>query len=190
MVADLIRGKKVGEAEEILHFSPHKAARIFSRLVKSAVANASHNYNIEKENLLIKSVEVGEGMVLKRWMPRAHGHASQILKRRSHLVIKLEEINKPQEAREGRKSKIQTFSYEEVKKSLEEAQKAAKMVAKEKEGEEKDKKDKGKVEFSHKEAKKGEFGPQKKIDSRPNFSRLGERFKGIKGLLRRTTKKG
>ena len=177
LAIDLVRGKPVTEAIVVLGSTPQKAARIVKKLLESAVANAIHNYGISKDNLYVKSVEAKDGLVMKRWMPRAHGHANPILKRRSHISISLEEITKSEEVKTGRKSKMKTFSYEEVKKVMKEAEKAGKMV-----------KDKQAVTTKEKPGiNKGEMTPQKEIDSRPKFSRLGDTFKK---LIHRTTKKG
>ncbi len=185
LVLDTVRGKSVAEAEGILRFSNKKASGIVQRLIESGVANAVHNYGISKDNLFIKSIQANEGLVLKRWMPRAHGHANKILKKRSHILLCLEEIEKPKEERTGRKSKIQTVSYEEVKKAMEEAQKASKMVA----GAKKDSGKKDKEGVSSKVSKDSkDFG--KKTQEKAKLGRLGDSFKGIKGLLRRTAKKG
>jgi large subunit ribosomal protein L22 len=177
LAIDLVRGKPVIEAISILSLTPQRAGKIVKKLLESAASNATHNYGINKDNLYIKSITAQDGLVMKRWMPRAHGHANPILKRRSHISVCLEEITKSEEVKAGRKSKMKTFSYEEVKKVMKEAEKAGKMV-----------KDKQGVKAAEKpEINKGEMTPQKEIDSRPKFSRLGDTFKR---LIHRTTKKG
>jgi len=186
LVVDLVRGKSVNDALDILKFTSKKSAGIVKGLINSATANAIHNYGLTAENLFVKKIEAQEGLVMKRWMPRAHGHATKILKRRSHIKVFLEEISQPKDMKAnqlasaprppaGRKSKMKTFSYEEVKKAIKEAEKASKMIQK-KGGEGK------KIA-----RQKGEKMQQKDIDSRPKFSRLGDNFKG---LIHRTTKKG
>jgi len=175
LAIDLVRGKPVDEALNILNFTTRKSAGIVKKLVESAVANAKHNYGLSADNLFIKSIEAQEGLVMKRWMPRAHGHATKILKRRSHILVCLSEIKPSEGKKEGKKSKMKTYSYEEVQKAIKEADKAAKMVGK---------KD---AKAPAAEPQKGEKTPQKEIDSRPKFSRLGDKFKG---LIHRTTKKG
>ncbi len=87
LVIDLVRGKDVGEALAILKHTPKAAAPVVEKLLKSAVANAEHNYNMDTENLYIKEIYVGEGPTLKRIRPRAQGSATQILKRTSHTTI-------------------------------------------------------------------------------------------------------
>ncbi len=87
LVIDLVRGKDIGEAFSILKHTPKAAAPMVEKLLKSAVANAEHNYNMDTENLYIKDVFVNEGPTLKRIRPRAQGSATQILKRTSHTTI-------------------------------------------------------------------------------------------------------
>ena len=87
IVIDLIRGKDVGEAFAILRLTPRAASPIVEKILKSAVANAEHNYNMDVEKLYVKEVFVGEGPTLKRFRPRAQGRATQILKRTSHTTV-------------------------------------------------------------------------------------------------------
>ena len=87
LVLDLIRGKDVKEAMGILKFTPNKAARITYKVVKSAVANASHNFQMDEDKLYVKECYANEGITLKRYMPRAKGSASPIMKRTSHITV-------------------------------------------------------------------------------------------------------
>ena len=86
LVIDLVRGKSLGEAMNILAFTPKAASPVVSKLIKSAAANAEHNYNMDLEKLYVKEIYVGEGPTLKRIRPRAQGRATQILKRTSHIT--------------------------------------------------------------------------------------------------------
>ena len=86
LVIDLVRGKSLGEAMNILAFTPKAASPVVSKLLKSAAANAEHNYNMDLEKLYVKEIYVGEGPTLKRIRPRAQGRATQILKRTSHIT--------------------------------------------------------------------------------------------------------
>jgi large subunit ribosomal protein L22 len=86
LVIDLVRGKTVGEAFAILALTPKAASPVVSKLIRSAVANAEHNYNMDVEKLYVKEIYVGEGPTLKRFRPRAQGRATQILKRTSHIT--------------------------------------------------------------------------------------------------------
>jgi len=94
LVADLIRGKTVGEAQTILSFTQKRAAAVLLKLLKSAIASARHNFQLEEENLYISKILVDQGPKYKRWMPRARGVASEIQKKTSHLTIVLEETPK------------------------------------------------------------------------------------------------
>ena len=91
LVADLIRGKKVDEAINILTFLNKKAAKPVLKLLKSAIANAEHNFKLKKDNLFVSKITVDEGPKFKRWMPRARGRADLILKRTSHITLVLSE---------------------------------------------------------------------------------------------------
>ncbi|EIJ80013.1 50S ribosomal protein L22 [Bacillus methanolicus PB1] len=91
LVVDLIRGKQVGEAVAILKHTPKAASPIVEKVLKSAVANAEHNYEMDVNNLIISQAYVNEGPTLKRFRPRAMGRASQINKRTSHITIVLSE---------------------------------------------------------------------------------------------------
>jgi len=94
LVADLIRGKTVEEAQTILNFIVKKAAQPLLKLLKSAIANAKHNFQLKQDNLYISKIMVDEGPKYKRWMPRARGMVSPIQKKTSHITIVLEEIKK------------------------------------------------------------------------------------------------
>ena len=91
VVMDLIRGKSVGEAFSIVRFIPKRASGIIEKVLHSAVANAEHNYDMNKENLFIYKAYVDEGPTLKRFRPRAMGRATRIRKRSSHLTVVLRE---------------------------------------------------------------------------------------------------
>jgi large subunit ribosomal protein L22 len=90
-VADLIRGKKVEDALDILTFLPRKGSRLLSKLVKSAIANAGQNESIDVDTLFIKKIFIDGGPTLKRFRPRAMGRATAIRKRTSHITVVLDE---------------------------------------------------------------------------------------------------
>jgi large subunit ribosomal protein L22 len=90
LIANLIRGKQVDMAIEQLKFSSKNAALPILKLINSAIANAVHNFNLEKEQLFIKKIVVDMGPSLKRFTPRAQGRASMIKKRSSHIAVELE----------------------------------------------------------------------------------------------------
>lgn len=120
LVVDAIRGLNVAKALEVLKFSGKRAAGPVAKLLNSAIANAEHNNDLEKNNLFIKEIKVDEGPVLKRWRARAFGRASGIKKRTSHITIVLAEI-KPSEKQESKKVKKQESKKDvKVVKSLDE----------------------------------------------------------------------
>ncbi|ANU14749.1 LSU ribosomal protein L22p (L17e) [Planococcus halocryophilus Or1] len=87
LVVDLIRGKQIGEAVAILNHTPKAATVVIEKLLKSAAANAEHNYEMDLNDLVISEVFVDEGPTLKRFRPRAMGRASAINKRTSHITL-------------------------------------------------------------------------------------------------------
>lgn len=91
LVVDMIRGQRVEQALGILEFTSRRAARLIAKTVKSAVANAESNQNVDVDRLYVKRAYVDEGPTLKRFMPRAHGRATPILKRTSHVTIVVDE---------------------------------------------------------------------------------------------------
>ena len=91
LVIDLIRGKQVGEAIAILRHTPKAASPVVEKLLKSAMANAEHNYEMDVNNLVVSETYVNEGPTLRRFRPRAMGRASAINKRTSHITIVLSE---------------------------------------------------------------------------------------------------
>lgn len=94
LVADLIRGKSVEEAQNILNFTQKRAALPILKLLKQAIANAKNNFHLDEKNLYISKITVNEGPKLKRVFPRARGQADVIQKKTSHITLILEEIKK------------------------------------------------------------------------------------------------
>jgi large subunit ribosomal protein L22 len=91
LVVDLIRGKNVGDALNILEFVPKKGARMVAKTLKSAVANAENTQNVDVDRLYVKHISVGAGTTMKRFTPRAQGRATPIRKRTSHVLIVVDE---------------------------------------------------------------------------------------------------
>ena len=87
LVADLIRGKKVDQALNILTFSPKKAAVLVKKVLESAIANAEHNEGADIDTLRVATIMVDEGPSMKRIRPRAKGRADRILKRTAHITV-------------------------------------------------------------------------------------------------------
>ena len=88
-----IRGKKADKALRDLQFSEKRVSKEISKTIKSAVANAENNNQLDIDNLFIKEAYVGKGMVMKRYRPRARGRAGQIKKPFSNLTIIVSEKN-------------------------------------------------------------------------------------------------
>ncbi len=87
LVADLVRGKKVDQAIQILTFTPKKAAVIVKKVVESAVANAEHNDGADIDELKITSIFVEQGATLKRFSARAKGRGNRISKPTCHIFV-------------------------------------------------------------------------------------------------------
>lgn len=88
-----IRGKNVDEALAILKFTPKKGARILEKVLESAIANAEHNHNLDRDLLYISEAYANDAPTMKRWRPKARGMAYPILKRSSHIGVTLKERN-------------------------------------------------------------------------------------------------
>lgn len=86
MVIDLIRGKEVIRAREILQFSDRTIAEVVEKVLNSAIANAERD-GAREENLVVKATYADEGPTIKRIRPRAKGMATRILKRTSHITV-------------------------------------------------------------------------------------------------------
>jgi large subunit ribosomal protein L22 len=91
LVADLIRGKSVLEAERILNFTRKKAALPLLKLLKSAISNAKHNFNLDEKNLYVSKITVDQGPKTKKVFPRARGRADIKEKKTSHVTLILKE---------------------------------------------------------------------------------------------------
>lgn len=91
VVMDLIRGKNIGEAFAILKYTPKVGADVIEKVLKSAVANAEHNNDMNVDNLFVSAAYVDQGPTLKRIHPRSRGQAFKILKRSSHVTVVVKE---------------------------------------------------------------------------------------------------
>ena len=90
LVVDVIRGMQIEPALAQLTFMSKAAARPVRKLLESAIANAEHNFKLNRDGLYIKSAMVNQGPTLKRWRPRAMGSAAPILKRTCHITLVLD----------------------------------------------------------------------------------------------------
>ena len=91
VVINLIRGKSVAEAFAILRFTPKAGAPIVEKVLKSAVANAENNFDMDVDELKVSAAFVDQGPTMKRIHPRSRGQAFKILKRTSHVTVIVEE---------------------------------------------------------------------------------------------------
>ncbi|MBN1325370.1 50S ribosomal protein L22 [Candidatus Falkowbacteria bacterium] len=133
-VASLVRGMKVEQALIQLEYLNKAAAKPIIKLINSAIANASHNFNLKKENLYIKEIKTDMAGALKRWAPKAHGRATPVLKRLSHISLILEELVPTKKKVGGKAAKkkeeiVKVKSLEEIKQ----APKSENLLVKEKE---------------------------------------------------------
>ena len=91
LLVDMVRGKKVEEALNILRFAPTPNAKIVAKTIKSAAANAENNFQMTPADLKIVRITADEARMLKRFRARARGRANQILKRASHITVVVSE---------------------------------------------------------------------------------------------------
>ena len=93
LVATLIRGKKAGDALNILSFSPKAMARDVRKVLASAIANAENNHNLDVDSLVVAEASVGKSLSMKRFTPRARGRSSRIVKPFSRVRIVVREAS-------------------------------------------------------------------------------------------------
>ncbi|RKD25435.1 large subunit ribosomal protein L22 [Caminicella sporogenes DSM 14501] len=90
-IADMIRGKNANEAIAILKFTPRRGAKVFIKVIESAMANAENNHNMDRDSLYIAEVYANQGPTMKRWKAGSMGRANPILRRTSHVGVVLRE---------------------------------------------------------------------------------------------------
>jgi large subunit ribosomal protein L22 len=91
LVADLIRGKNVADAEAILKFTDRRTSKPILKLLQSAKANAVNNHDMFEDTLFVSKIMVNEGPRIKRYLPRARGRADMLMKRTCHIEVTLDE---------------------------------------------------------------------------------------------------
>ena len=91
LLVDMVRGKSVEDALNILRFTPTPNAIVLAKTIKSAAANAENNYQMTPSELKIVKIAADEARMLKRFRPRARGRANEILKRSSHITVVVSE---------------------------------------------------------------------------------------------------
>jgi large subunit ribosomal protein L22 len=94
LVTDLVKGRKALRARDVLSLTNKRAALPVLKLLNSAIANAKNNFKLDEETLFIKNITVDGGPMLKRWMPKAHGRATPIRQRTSHVTMILKTVEK------------------------------------------------------------------------------------------------
>jgi len=102
-VVDLIRGLPASEAQAVLKFAPQAASKTVYKVLQSAIANAEHNFKLDKDTLWVSRAWVDEGPTLKRFRPRAQGRAYRINKRTSHITVIVE--SRPQQQPQQKKKR-------------------------------------------------------------------------------------
>lgn len=99
LLAEIIKGLPVNEAQAQLVLSPRRASQPLLKLLRSAISNAQQLYKVEEERLYVKEIRIDQGPKFKRWMPRARGAVSPIEKRTSHVRLVLGLLDKPTKSR-------------------------------------------------------------------------------------------
>lgn len=107
LVIDVVRGMDASTALAQLKFINKLAAKPIEKLLNSAIANAVHNFDLDKDNLYIKEIRADEGPTTKRWRPRAFGRAGAIRKRTSHVSIVLAEKVESKKKHDGKKERLE-----------------------------------------------------------------------------------
>jgi large subunit ribosomal protein L22 len=91
LVVDMVRGKKVSDAIQMMKFVPNRAAVDIEKLLKSVSANAENNYDLDPDNLWIKAIYADDAPQLRRFKPKARGRVGKILRRSCHITVIAEE---------------------------------------------------------------------------------------------------
>ncbi len=91
MIVDALKGKPVEDGLNALKFMPQKAAGLVEKTIRSALANAEQNTDLDVDQLVIRNIIADQGPTLKRWRARARGRGTRILKRTSHITVILAE---------------------------------------------------------------------------------------------------
>lgn len=113
LVRSIIRGRSATAAAQQLTFMPGKASGIVLKVLRSAMANARHNFDADEQNLVVEDLIINEGIVMKRFRPVSKGMAHPILKRSSHVTVVLEERGVAERRVKPKKTKIKDISAEE-----------------------------------------------------------------------------
>jgi len=130
-VLDLVRGKRVQEAQSILLFTVNKSARPVLKLLNSAIDSATKNYQLPLENLFISTITADEGPKMKRWHPMSRGRAYPIIKRSAHIMLTISDGKVAvKESKEVKTVKVKPEAKKETKPvAAKETKKAVKKTA-------------------------------------------------------------
>lgn len=126
LVTDIIRGMETNNALDVLKITNKRAVKPVEKLIKAGIANADHNFGLNKDNLYIKEIRVNEGPTLHRWMPRAYGRATPIRKRTSHINLILAEVKEGKETVQKKKKIEAPIKLEERPRQAEKEEKIGK----------------------------------------------------------------
>lgn len=119
LITNFVKGKSVDVALDQLRFMNKQTAAPVADLIRSAVANAVHNFKLDKDNLMIKDCQANLGLTLRRYMPKAHGRATLLQKKMSHVTITLAEI-KPSKEHDGVKPKKANVDTTDARENIHE----------------------------------------------------------------------
>ena len=100
-VIDLIRGMNAADAQAVLRFAPQAASEPIGKVLDSAIANATNNFKLDPDTLVVREAYVDEGPTLKRFRPRAQGRAYRIRKRTSHITVVVESVTADSARKKG-----------------------------------------------------------------------------------------
>ena len=129
LITNFVKGKTVEAALDQLRFMNKQTAAPVAELIRSAVANAQHNFKLDKNNLMIKDCQAKLGLTLRRFMPKAHGRATLLQKKMSHVTITLAEI-KPSKEHDGVKPKKANIDSTDSRENIHEVDSENKKVSK------------------------------------------------------------
>jgi large subunit ribosomal protein L22 len=118
LLAGLIKGLPLIQAEIQLTFNPKRTSQFLAKVLKEAIATGEHNYNLAKEDLFIRNIIVNEGPTIHRFKPAAHGMAHPIQKRSTHLEMILEKIKEKPEAKKTGKGVLDKLGFNKKNKKV------------------------------------------------------------------------
>jgi large subunit ribosomal protein L22 len=139
LIAPVIKGLDATEAQVQLQHLQKGCADDVRKLIASAVANAENNHGLDKENLIVSEYIVEEGRTMKRWRPRAHGRAAQILKRTCSIIVGVEEKkDEKEEPSVDKRQAKKDLKKEDSEKEVGKAKKVKTGISEKKQTQEKD----------------------------------------------------